>query len=234
MNARDDDDETDGPAVLEVFWVQLYAAGMSALLRALDVVTLLVRRPSLLPAYVRVWRSTVQESPYPIRTFEKVQVAKRRGVSLRELVYGETAVFTAVRAFRRAGVGRDSVVVDVGAGRGRALLAARALGAQARGAELLASHVEHAERALAGTGATVALQDALEVPLEDATHVYVTWTCLSEGTRATLRERLRVMAPGARVLTLTVPLEDDAFTVDEPVVGWFTWGLERIWLHTRR
>jgi SAM-dependent methyltransferase len=228
------DDEEGGPAVLEVFWVQLYAAMMGALLRALDVVTLLLLRPSLLGAYARVWRGTAAESPYPMHTFEKVQAAKRRGVSVRELVYGETAVFTAVRAFRRAGVTKGSVVVDVGAGRGRALLAARALGAEARGADLLESHVTHAQRALAGTGVTVEHADAVDVPLDDATHVYVTWTCLSEATRAAVRERLRATAPGTRVLTLTLPIEDDAFSVDGSLVGWFTWGLERVWLHTRR
>jgi SAM-dependent methyltransferase len=227
VNARAED---DAPGVLDLFWIQLYAACTGVLLRVADL-CVLAPRPRLLRAYLRLWRARVEESPFPMRTFEKVQDARRRGVSVRELVYGETPVWTARRLLGAAGVTRDSVVLDLGAGRGRALLGARSLGARARGVDVLDSHVERANAALDGTGARVERADAAHARLDDATHVYLTWTCLSPATRARVVQHLRGCAPGTRVVTLSEPIEDEAFVVERALVGWFTWGLERAYVH---
>ena len=230
MTAREQD---AGLNLLGTLWMQTSVALVGAVLRLLDVVTLAVLRPSLLPAYGRLVLGRVAESPFPLHTYEKVQAARERRVSLRELVYGETSLWFAVRLLRRAGADRQSRVLDLGAGRGRVLLAARAVGAEARGCDLVESHVAHARRALAGTGAVVEQGDALCADVAWATHIYVAWTCLSDATRTELTAHLASCAPGTRVLTLTTPIENDAFSVDRRGLGLFAWGREEVWLHTR-
>jgi SAM-dependent methyltransferase len=217
---------------LDGFFLRLSAFGIGALTRVLDV-ALLLWRPSLWRAYARIWAGTFRQSPFPPKTFEKVHVARRAGRGLRELVYGETPVWTAVRLLRAAGVDEHSVVVDLGAGRGRALLGARYLGARARGVELVPSHAERANAALVGTGVEVVEGEAEAAHLEDATHVYVTWTCLAPESRAALTARLRELAADSRVLTLSVPIEDPAFAVEERLVGLYSWGFDAVYLHRR-
>ena len=109
--------------------------------RVLDVVVLLPW-PRLLWAYLRIWGAELWRSPYKWpRSFEARRVVQASGQTLRELMYGEVLVSTCAWVLARAGVGKGSSLVDVGAGRGRALLAARLRGAGARGVELWEPHV---------------------------------------------------------------------------------------------
>jgi SAM-dependent methyltransferase len=229
VSTREFDDALSLP---DLVWVSLYT-GVGALLRIADV-AVLVLSPRLLRACLRMWRARVEVSPYKMHTFEKVRDARRRGVSIRELVYGETPVWTARRVFRAAGVARDSKVLDLGAGRGRALLGARSLGATARGVDVLDSHVDAANAALVGTGVRVDCEDAARADLEGVTHVYLTWTCLSATTRRQVVEHLRACPTGTTVITLSEPIDDVDFVVERSVAGLFTWGSERAFIHSRR
>lgn len=226
-----DDDERE-PGLFDGFFLRLFAAGLGVLTRALDVVTLLFH-PRLIGPYLRVWRAALESSPFPPRTFEKVHTARQRGLSLRELVYGETPLFTARRVLSLAGVNERSVVVDPLAGRGRALLAARSLGAAAKGFELLASHVEAVREPLAHAGVELTVEDGAEADLSGATHVYLAWTCMSERTRARFVERLRALPAGVVVITLTSPLGDDGFRLTKKLTGLYTWGVEAVYVQVR-
>lgn len=231
MTADDDDDPA--PGLLDAFFVHLFAAGIGVLTRALDLVTL-VRSPRLLLPYLQVWRAALVSSPFPPRTFEKVNEARRRGLALRELVYGETPLFTARRVLLAAGANERSVVVDLMAGRGRALLGARTLGASARGAELLESHVNAVKAPLKGAGIDLVRADGAELSLDDATHVYLTWTCMSERTRERFAERLRGLPDGAVVVTLSAPLEEEGFALTKKLTALYTWGVEPVYVQVRR
>ncbi|WP_163868598.1 class I SAM-dependent methyltransferase [Myxococcus eversor] len=191
-------------------------------------------RPRLVPAYLRLWLREVRVSPYrPRRSFELIRVLRASGQDFHELMYGETPVHTALSLFRKAGVTKGSLLVDLGAGRGRTLLAARWLGAEALGIELLEEHVVLASEALARTGAVLRQGDATreDGALTDATHVLVNWTALSPETRARLIARLRACRPGTRILTVTRPVEAPGFTVLSRHRALFTWGVESVWIH---
>lgn len=235
------DDELSGhderePGLLDGFFVRLFATGLGLLTRSLDVTTLLIqhpRQPRLLMPYLRVWRAAIVSSPFPPRTFEKVHAARQRGLALRELIYGETPLFTARRVLRAAGVNERSVVVDPLAGRGRALLAARSLGAAAIGYELLHSHVDAVKEPLADAGVMLSQADGAEVDLAGATHVYLAWTCMSERTQRRFLERLRALPAGVVVITLSSPISDASFRPLQRLTGLYTWGVEAVYVQVR-
>ncbi|PTL81449.1 methyltransferase [Vitiosangium sp. GDMCC 1.1324] len=202
--------------------------------RVTDVLVLLVR-PGLLRPYLGIWLAELLHSPYrPRRTFEMTRALKASGQGFRELIYGETPLLTALRLFRRAGVGRGSRVVDVGAGRGRALLAARRLGAEARGVELLVDHVASVAGQLRPAGITLTVGDATREDLGDATHVFANWTALSPETKARLTERFRACRPGTRFVAVTRPIEGTDFATLGRYRMLFTWGFESVWLQEYR
>lgn len=209
------------------------AAIGSAVLRALDF-ALLATRPRLFGAYARLWARGLWRTPYSVPAFAKVHAARRSGKSASELTYGETPVVTAWRLFRRAGVGPGSFVIDLGAGRGRVLFAARLLGARARGVELLPAHVDAARFELERIGAEMALGDVAEERLVDASCVFVAWTCFSEATRARVAMRLRELREGARVLVLNWPLEQPGFELLWRGRVLCSWGRAPVYLYERR
>lgn len=213
--------------------LSVWSLMLDAVSRLGDVLVL-AGRPRLVPAYLRLWLREVLASPYrPRRSFELIRVLRASNQDFHELMYGETPVHTALSLFRKAGVTKDSRLVDLGAGRGRPLLAARWLGAEALGIELLEEHVALASRPLAATGAVLRQGDATreDGALTDATHVLLNWTALSPDTRARLVARLRACRPGTRVLTVTRPVEAPGFTVLSRHRALFTWGTESVWIH---
>ncbi len=214
--------------------VQLWALVLGLVTRLTDAL-LLVGRPALARPYVGLWLAERLRSPYRARrSFEVVRALQATGQRMRELIYGETPLMSALWVFRRAGVGRGSVVVDLGAGRGRVLLAARWLGARARGVELLAEHVTRMAPWLAPVGISLVEGDAAQADVTDATHVFLNWLALTPQTKARVVARLRTCAPGTRVLTVLHPIEDGDFVRLSGHTVLFTWGLERVWIHEYR
>ncbi|MET0402361.1 MAG: class I SAM-dependent methyltransferase [Cystobacter sp.] len=214
--------------------VLLWSVLVSLLTRLSDVVLVLVR-PRLLRPYFGIWWAERLRSPYRARrSFEVVRALQSTGQRFRELIYGETPLLTALWMFRRAGLGRDSRLVDLGAGRGRVLVAARWLGARARGVELLASHVESVTKWLVPAGITLEQGDAALADLGDATHVFTNWLALTPETKARLVERFRTCAPGTRFLTVTHPIDAPDFARLSRHRLLFTWGFEFVWIHEYR
>jgi len=218
-------------------WERLVIVGTQLLLgliaRTLDCVLLLFR-PSLLRPYGAVWWAQLLASPYGWpRSFEAVRLVKQSGQSLRELMYGEAPLFSAVWLLWRAGVGRGSRVLDVGAGRGRVLLAARWLGAEATGLELRPEHVTPVQRVLAKAGARLQVGDALQADLGSPTHVFLNWCAFGPATRTRLTRRLAVLPSGTRVIAAVAPVEDPAFRLLRRTHALMTWGPERVTIHQR-
>ncbi|WP_257449663.1 class I SAM-dependent methyltransferase [Archangium lipolyticum] len=214
--------------------IQLWALLLGFITRLTDVLLLLFR-PRLLRPYFGIWLAERLHSPYRARrTFEVVRALKATGQRFRELIYGETPLVTALLAFRRAGVGPGCRLVDLGAGRGRVLIAARWLGAEVRGVELLADHVTSVAKWLQPAGITLVEGDATRADLGDATHVFTNWLALTPETKARLVERFRDCRPGTRIITVTRPIESEDFPVLSSYRMLFTWGFERVWIHEYR
>ncbi|MFC1609590.1 class I SAM-dependent methyltransferase [Myxococcota bacterium] len=202
-------------------------------LRACDLIVLILR-PRLLGTYLRLFWLEIRHSPYKWpRSFEATLARTQSGQGVRELVYGETPVVTGIWLFRRAGVDERSKLVDLGAGRGRALIAARWLGAQARGVELLAEHVRLVSGPLGRAGIALEAGDGADADLSDATHVYLTWTGLNQLTRDRFVERLETCQPGTRVIAVDAPVEHDSFTTLSRHDLLFPWGSLPVWIHER-
>jgi hypothetical protein len=196
--------------------------------RTLDVL-LLIWRPPLFRANLSLWWAEVDSDPYRWpRSFEAVRTVKESGQQLRELMYGEAPVFTAVWLLWRAGVGRGSRVLDIGAGRGRVLIAARWLGAHARGLELRPEHVGPMAPALKRIGASLEVADGLRAELGGPTHVFLNWCAFGDETKQRLSARLAALPVGTWLIAVT------RAATGAPVVrqGWalFTWGPERVFL----
>lgn len=166
-------------------------------------------------------------------SFEAVRSARAAGLAAAALTFGDTPVSLAVSLLRAAGVGHTDVVIDPLAGRGYVLLAARVLGAQARGTELDSGHVRVAAPILARAGATLAQGDARDAALSDATCVFLAWTCIDELGRARIAERLAELVAGARVVALTWEPPAQEFDIVMRARRMFPWGRVDV-VHVRR
>ncbi|HVG57343.1 MAG TPA: class I SAM-dependent methyltransferase [Hyalangium sp.] len=231
---RDDDLEDFDLPFFQRLALRLQVVVLEILTRITDVL-LLLWRPRLLWPYLGIWWAEIVHTPYRARrTFEVVRALKATGQRFRELIYGETPLMTALYLFKRAGVGRESRFVDLGAGRGRVLIAARWLGAEARGVELIGDHVTRVAPKLQAAGITLAVGDMTLADLGDATHLFTNWLALTPETKSKLVERFRTCRPGTRILTVTRPIEAEDFVRLSQHWALFTWGVERVWLHEYR
>ncbi|MCP4503447.1 MAG: class I SAM-dependent methyltransferase [Deltaproteobacteria bacterium] len=213
---------------------------MAGVFRLLDIAILLfgtpapgVSRKKLLRAYVRMWRGVLGRSPFKEGDFARVKVARGAGLSLSELTYGETPVFTAISAMRRAGLKPGATVLDLGAGRGRVLIAAAFLGAHARGVDILPDHVALTQSYLSDL-ADVQVADAAKTSLDDVDFVFLTWTCMSERTRRKLEKKLLEAKDGTRFLCVSHSLEMQGMSPVFERKPWFTWGKADLFVVERR
>lgn len=210
----------------------VYLTILGALLWLVDVALLCVQ-PRLLVAYLKITWLGFKRSPYEAKRFERVLIAKSHQLSKTELIYGYTPLVTALVILSKTKLGRASRLCDLGSGRGRVLLAARFLGAEATGVELDRRHCELAIRALVGTQAIIRNEDAKEVPLESFTHVYLAWTTWSWFTRREIKEQLAKLPLGAFVISVTWPLEMEEFAERYQNTLLFSWGFSPIWIYER-
>jgi SAM-dependent methyltransferase len=201
---------------------------LRAVFRVVDAAAL-ARRRALWRAWWAGWRTL--PSPYAI---DGDRVARSHGLDPDDLVYGEAFVIVAAAILRAAGVGPSSVVVDLGCGRGAALVAARLLHASARGVDVCAAHIDVVRGVLAGAGAHADHGDARDVPLDDASHVWLAWATWHPATRALVSARLRTMRPGAIVVSVVHAVDDDAFVVVDRRRAPFSWGVADVVVQRRR
>lgn len=203
--------------------------------RAFDVLTLLLARPTFLPTYLRLWRRELFFSPYRYpKAFDVLMRVKAAGQRLEELVYGELPVFSALYLFKRAGFTRGSRLLDLGAGRGRPLIAARLLGGSARGVELLPSHVTVSRDLLSTLDIVMEQGDSQNVPLGLPSHVFLNWCGLEPETRIRIERHVATLPPGTVFLSVAGPLDVRRFDVVSKHRVLFTWGTAIVFIQRRR
>lgn len=219
-------------AFVELLIIRVLNVPVEILCRALDLL-LLLPRPRLLRAFLRLWWEEIVRSPYrwPTRSFETVRRLKAASQGIEELVYGELPVWSALWLFWRSGVRRGSTLLDLGAGRGRPLLAAAYLGARAAGVELLEAHVRAAGPALEGAGIELRAGDIKVAPLGSPSHVLLNWCGLTDETRDLVEQRLLALAPGTRVIAVVKPPRSKRLVRVRGHLLLFTWGLATVTVH---
>lgn len=216
------------------YWLEVVElTAIGALTRALDCL-LLLARPRLVWAYLRILVAHLWASPYRWpRGFESVRARTASGVEERELVYGETPVFSAWWLLRRAGLMRGETFCDLSAGRGRPLLSARLLGAKAIGFELIAERAEPVLRPLAAVGIELRVQDGAGQTLDGIDVAMVTWTGFSEPLKARFEAAARTLPIGARFIAVDRPLEGPGFEPVDRLDVLCTWGVVPVWIYRR-
>lgn len=207
---------------------------LRGVLRVLDVL-FVAGAPRTRRALGAVRRAALQRSPYRWPTDFRATLARARTAQeLTELTFGATPVSTAAYILWRAGLTKDGSLIDVGAGRGQVLLAARLFGAEARGIELVESHVEAVRRIIDRAGARIEAGDGAGEDLFGVTHVFCAWTAFSKETRARLGEDWRRAEPGTRVVVLTHPLEEETgFAFERSFVVAVPWGFDEAFIYRR-
>ncbi|MCK5689493.1 class I SAM-dependent methyltransferase [Myxococcota bacterium] len=221
----------ENPRSLRFWWERLEVLMLSLMSRVLDL-GLLLLHPRLFYTYLVIWIHEQIRNPYHWpRSFETVRLAKAANQELGEFVYGETPVFSAYYLFKKAGLSSKSVLVDLLAGRGRPLLAARALGAKTIGIELLPQHVEGIAEVYARVDIQLRQGDAARVELSDATHIYLAWTGMSPPKRAEVIEHLKETERTLIVITVDFPIDDGAFSLQSKHRPLFSWGPTDVFIH---
>lgn len=152
---------------------------------------------------VRAAVRALRSAPMPRERFESVLAAQKASLPPEARVWGETPLSVAYALLREAGVGPGATVVDLGAGRGSVLLAARALGAAARGCEIDPARARAIEGPLSACGVALEVADARAWDLGAPSHVWLSWITWPASLRAEISARLASLAAGTRVVALT-------------------------------
>lgn len=197
--------------------------------RTVDLLTL---AGPLRRAYLVAWRGL----PSAYRTtFATALLGHERGLSPSSFIYGEAFVCVARSLLGRHGVGAGSRVLDLGCGRGNVLLAARCLGAQACGVELVREHLQVVGDALRAVGISIHAQDARDARIDDASHVWLSWATWDSALRTQITTRLQDLKSGSIVVSVLWDLNDDvSFAVIERARAAFSWGWADVVVSRRR
>lgn len=209
------------------------AALLSFLFSMIDLL-ILCFRPRLLVSYFLLLVDKFRHSPYGRDNFERLHVSRLHHRSTGEFAYGETPVFVALYLFFLSGVGPKTRFIDVGSGRGSALVSAVFLGSAVVGVEIVPSHAASSRKRLSCLGVNTVVFDAALFDYSSYDVVYLPWVCFSQKTREDIVCRLAFLRSGARVICLHWAIDDDRFVDLRHGVVPCSWGVSRYYLYVRR
>ncbi len=163
-------------------------------------------------------------------------IVRREGAGGQELIWGETPCATLLAMLRGVDAGPQDVFYDLGCGRGLTVMFAHlALGMRAEGWELLPSFVARARDVSRQLGLDVAWHEGswLEADLSGGTVAFLAWTTYPPPMRREAERRLSTLQAGARVITLTHPLQGEAWTLLDKARLRFSWGWGTVYSYVR-
>lgn len=171
-------------------------------------------RPTLKAQLRRIDKLLAEGYPYLTADESRRAIGRSRDSTLG---FGMTPANVLVRLFKQAGATKKDVFWDIGSGPGGCVLYASRLVGEAHGVELLAPLAQigiDAKRSLGIKNAHFHVKEFQRVPAaawKKATLVYCYSTCLSIKLLKVLAETLTGLPDGARVFTVTRPLDHPAF-----------------------
>lgn len=153
-------------------------------------------------------------------------------------IYGETPCITVKRILDAVEHKPGDVFVDLGSGRGFAVIFAHFLGnLKTRGYELIPSFVRKG-RKIAGMLGTDDIsffqEDILKAEIKDAAVVFIAGTTFPDDFVVKLNKKLRETPDGSSVVTLSYPLPDKYFVLYREMELLFSWGKATVFFQRRR
>lgn len=153
--------------------------------------------------------------------------------------YGETPLTTLEAIMIRAGVTKEDVVYELGAGTGRtSFWLSQFYGCRTIGIEQIPAFVTRAQRLVKSCKlerVTFKQEDFTECTFPDATVIYLYGTCLSEESLDKLVPNMAKLPKGTKIITVSYPLttydSDNSFEIMRVFSMPFTWGETEVFLH---
>jgi SAM-dependent methyltransferase len=156
-------------------------------------------------------------------------------------IYGETFFTTLEKIADAVGLSERDVVYDLGCGRGRGVFWFNALrGCRAIGVDLNQYFIIQARRIQRKAdidGVDFVIANILDMDYTDATVIYLYGTAFSDAAIVKLVRRFESLAKGARVVSVSYPLngyaETPMFELEKTIKGRFPWGETEIYIQRR-
>lgn len=155
--------------------------------------------------------------------------SRQCGAPFEELKFGETPLSVLKEILKRVELDQDSVVYDLGCGRGRvAFLLHFLTGAKVIGLDLIGSFLLTGRRIARWVGVESKVLfcygDIREARMEDADLVYICAACMGRETRQALAENVAACKAGTKVVTVGWKPAHPRLTALEEFETSFSWG----------
>ncbi len=177
--------------------------------------------------------------PYPgATTTISLQEREERGIDDDQLTYGETRWSTFMNLIPEMNLGPDSHFIDLGCGAGfLCLLISQGLQVQATGVDIIQGFIDNANQWVSNLKLEkVRFQQAnfFDLELLPFDCFYATATCFPEETLDRLSEKLIDAPAGARILTVTSPVEGHHLRQIKQIRAKYDWGNDWVYIAERK
>jgi hypothetical protein len=170
----------------------------------------------------------------PYRTCRKF--LEKRG-ELDVYAYGETPLTTYEQIAHACGIQPKDHWLELGSGRGKGCFwIARFIGCQTTGIEWVPQFVRRArflKSLFRQKNIFFEIKDMREVDFTGSTVVYLYGTCLSDEFLQQLSEKMRELPQGAKVISVSEPLDCERLTLAKTFEVGYPWGNTEAFLHIK-
>ncbi len=187
--------------------------------------------PDLLPAYWRLEEFSLFFSPYRWGPLPPELNRLKRS-----LTYGEINLVTAGGIIQDLMPKGGGAVLDLGAGRGRLVLLAGAMGFRAVGIELFPLHLQAFQYAGASLPADIRERvktiegNFLEIQWPRSDLIWAVGTCWNSEIRRQLAERFASLPPEVKIVSVSSPFYHPKLKLLRTQWGWTSWGKDRFFI----
>ncbi|PIQ25597.1 hypothetical protein COW36_21385 [bacterium (Candidatus Blackallbacteria) CG17_big_fil_post_rev_8_21_14_2_50_48_46] len=154
------------------------------------------------------------------------------------LTYGETRWTSFIKVLEHLKLTPEDLFIDLGCGAGfLCMLVNQVVGCKVEGYDIIHRFIENGNqivKALELQDIEFLNQDFLNSDLSRGTAFYITCTCFPKEYMQKLSGKLKYSRPGTQFVTITRPLEGEAFQIREKLKLRFSWGTDDAYLQFRR
>lgn len=152
-------------------------------------------------------------------------------------VYGETPLTSLESIAKKCALSSNDHLIDLGCGRGRALFfLVSHFGCTGEGIDWVPTFIEKAKQVVEEVGErrlAFCLQNLAESDLSKASVLYLAGTCMEEKDIASIIRATEKLKQGAKVISVSFPLEAAHLKLQEEFQVPFLWDTAAVFLHTK-